>query len=122
MTVVHVKAGTSGQHRSLRLNHAFHYGMFRFYRDHYAPQRNPLRQRRGLLRDRGQARERRGPQRDRRLALTLLLVRLSAAPIRSTVDGWVPKIALDQPGGSGSERFVRASCDLQVDQRLRDRR
>jgi GT2 family glycosyltransferase len=42
VTVVHVKAGTSGKHRSLRLNYAFHYGMFRFYRDHYAPQRNPL--------------------------------------------------------------------------------
>ena len=36
VTVIHVKAGTSGEHRSLRLNRAFHYGMFRFYRDHYA--------------------------------------------------------------------------------------
>jgi GT2 family glycosyltransferase len=34
--VYHVKAGTSGKHRSLRLNYAFHYGMFRFYRTHYA--------------------------------------------------------------------------------------
>ena len=42
VTVIHVKAGTSGEHRSLRLNHAFHYGMFRFYRDHYAAERNPL--------------------------------------------------------------------------------
>jgi GT2 family glycosyltransferase len=42
VTVVHIKAGTSGKHRSLRLNYAFHYGMFRFYRDHYAAQRNPL--------------------------------------------------------------------------------
>ena len=42
MTVVHTKAGTSGEHRSLRLNRAFHYGMFRFYRDHYAPRRGPL--------------------------------------------------------------------------------
>jgi GT2 family glycosyltransferase len=41
-TVIHVKAGTSGKHRSLRLNRAFHYGMFRFYRDHYAPHRNPF--------------------------------------------------------------------------------
>ena len=41
-TVIHVKAGTSGEHRSLRLNRAFHYGMFRFYRDHYAPHRNPF--------------------------------------------------------------------------------
>jgi N-acetylglucosaminyl-diphospho-decaprenol L-rhamnosyltransferase len=38
-SVVHVKAGTSGPHRSLRLNWAFHRGMFRFYRLHYAPQR-----------------------------------------------------------------------------------
>ena len=42
VTVIHVKAGTSGQHRSLRLNYAFHYGMYRFYRDHYAAARNPL--------------------------------------------------------------------------------
>lgn len=42
VTVIHVKAGTSGKRRSLRLNRAFHYGMFRFYRDHYAPSRNPL--------------------------------------------------------------------------------
>ena len=36
VTVVHVKAGTSGPIRSARLNYAFHYGMFRFYRKHYA--------------------------------------------------------------------------------------
>ncbi len=42
VTVIHVKAGTSGEHRSLRLNYAFHYGMFRFYRDHYAGLNNPL--------------------------------------------------------------------------------
>lgn len=41
-TVVHVKAGTSGRRRSWRLNRAFHYGMYRFYRDHYAAMRNPL--------------------------------------------------------------------------------
>jgi GT2 family glycosyltransferase len=41
-TVVHVKAGTSGPIRNARLNRAFHYGMYRFYRKHYAPQRNPL--------------------------------------------------------------------------------
>ncbi len=41
-TVVHVKAGTSGTIRSPRLNYAFHYGMYRFYRDHYAPRRSPL--------------------------------------------------------------------------------
>jgi N-acetylglucosaminyl-diphospho-decaprenol L-rhamnosyltransferase len=40
--VIHIKAGTSGKHRSPRLNYAFHYGMFRFYRDHYAPHRTPL--------------------------------------------------------------------------------
>ena len=42
VTVAHIKAGTSGRHRSLRLTYAFHYGMYRFYRDHYAPDRNPL--------------------------------------------------------------------------------
>jgi len=36
VTVTHVKAGTSGKHRRPRLNYAFHYGMFRFYRRHYA--------------------------------------------------------------------------------------
>jgi N-acetylglucosaminyl-diphospho-decaprenol L-rhamnosyltransferase len=41
-TVFHVKAGTSGEVRDLRLNRAFHYGMYRFYRKHYAPERNPL--------------------------------------------------------------------------------
>jgi N-acetylglucosaminyl-diphospho-decaprenol L-rhamnosyltransferase len=35
-TVIHVKAGTSGKHRTWRLNYAFHYGMYRFYRAHYA--------------------------------------------------------------------------------------
>lgn len=39
VTVTHVKAGTSGRHRGLRLNYAFHYGMFRFYRKHYAASR-----------------------------------------------------------------------------------
>lgn len=41
-TVLHVKAGTSGEHRNLRLTYAFHYGMYRFYKDHYATHRNPL--------------------------------------------------------------------------------
>jgi GT2 family glycosyltransferase len=36
---LHVKHGTSGSVRSPRLVWAFHYGMFRFYRSHYAPQR-----------------------------------------------------------------------------------
>jgi GT2 family glycosyltransferase len=35
-TVVHMKAGTSGKLRRPRLNYAFHYGMLRFYRKHYA--------------------------------------------------------------------------------------
>jgi GT2 family glycosyltransferase len=39
-TAVHVKHGTTGEHRSLRLNYAFHYGMYRFYRKHYAPLRS----------------------------------------------------------------------------------
>ena len=42
VTVMHVKAGTSGTMRSFRLNRAFHYGMYRFYRKHYAPDHNPL--------------------------------------------------------------------------------
>ncbi len=42
VTVTHIKAGTSGSHRSLRLTYAFHYGMFRFYRSHYAADRNPV--------------------------------------------------------------------------------
>jgi GT2 family glycosyltransferase len=37
---LHVKHGTSGSVRSPRLVWAFHYGMFRFYRSHYAPQRS----------------------------------------------------------------------------------
>jgi GT2 family glycosyltransferase len=41
-TVVHVKAGSSGPVRSPKLNYAFHFGMFRFYRKHYAPTRNRL--------------------------------------------------------------------------------
>jgi GT2 family glycosyltransferase len=42
VTVVHVKAGTSGKYRSPRLNYAFHYGMLRFYRKHYARRHSPL--------------------------------------------------------------------------------
>jgi GT2 family glycosyltransferase len=41
-TVIHVKAGTTGPNRGPRLNYAFHYGMFRFYRKHYARQRSRL--------------------------------------------------------------------------------
>jgi GT2 family glycosyltransferase len=39
---VHIKAGTSGHHRGLRLNYAFHYGMYRYYRAHLASQRGPV--------------------------------------------------------------------------------
>ena len=39
--VVHVKA-PSGRYRTPRVNLAFHYGMLRFYRKHYARTRNPL--------------------------------------------------------------------------------
>jgi hypothetical protein len=42
VTVRHVKAGTTGPIRSLRLDYAFHYGMHRFYRKFYGPTRNPL--------------------------------------------------------------------------------
>ncbi len=39
VAVTHIKAGTSGKHRAPRLNYAFHYGMLRFYRKHYARDR-----------------------------------------------------------------------------------
>ena len=39
VTVTHVKGGASGRHRRLRVNRAFHYGMYRFYRRYYAPGR-----------------------------------------------------------------------------------
>jgi hypothetical protein len=39
---VHIKAGTSGHHRRLRLNYAFHYGMYRYYRVHLASERSSL--------------------------------------------------------------------------------
>jgi GT2 family glycosyltransferase len=42
VTVRHLKAQSSGEHRSLRLNYAFHYGMLRFYRSHYAAERSPV--------------------------------------------------------------------------------
>jgi GT2 family glycosyltransferase len=41
-TVVHLKAGTTGRYRNPRLNYAFHYGMYRFYRKHYAARRRRL--------------------------------------------------------------------------------
>lgn len=40
VAVTHVKAGTTGKHRSARLTYAFHYGMYRFYRKFYAPRRS----------------------------------------------------------------------------------
>jgi GT2 family glycosyltransferase len=41
-TVVHVKGGSTADGRSPRLTWAFHRGMYRFYRKHYAPQRSWL--------------------------------------------------------------------------------
>src|SRR5262249_42973685 len=41
-TVLHIKGGTTGGERSVRLNWAFHPGMGRFYRAHYAPRRSWL--------------------------------------------------------------------------------
>ena len=55
VSALHVKAGTTGGTRSPRLVYAFHYGMFRFYRKHYANNRlltNVV----VLCRHRGQAR------------------------------------------------------------------
>ena len=40
--VIHEKAGSSGPIRGPRLNYAFHYGMYRFYRKHYARDRFAL--------------------------------------------------------------------------------
>jgi GT2 family glycosyltransferase len=40
--VFHAKGGSSGKHRTARLNYAFHYGMLRFYRKHYAQHRSGL--------------------------------------------------------------------------------
>ena len=42
VTATHVKGATSGRHRRWRQNRAFHYGMYRFYRKFYAPERPPL--------------------------------------------------------------------------------
>jgi N-acetylglucosaminyl-diphospho-decaprenol L-rhamnosyltransferase len=39
-TVMHVKGGTIGGERSVRLNWAFHRGMYRFYSKHYAAERS----------------------------------------------------------------------------------
>jgi GT2 family glycosyltransferase len=42
VAVTHVKGGTSGRDRTPRVNGAFHYGMYRFYRLHYAGSRSTL--------------------------------------------------------------------------------
>ena len=42
VTVTHVKGGTTGGRRDVRLTYAFHRGMLRFYRNHYAPHRSVL--------------------------------------------------------------------------------
>jgi N-acetylglucosaminyl-diphospho-decaprenol L-rhamnosyltransferase len=42
VTVMHTKWASSGRYRSLNLNKAFHYGMFRFYRKHYAKRKPRL--------------------------------------------------------------------------------
>jgi hypothetical protein len=42
VAATHVKGGTSGRNRTLRVNGAFHYGMYRFYRLHYAASRPKL--------------------------------------------------------------------------------
>jgi len=40
VTVIHHKGGSAGPVRSPRLDYAFHYGMYRFYRKHYASRRS----------------------------------------------------------------------------------
>ena len=42
VSAFHLKGGSAGPVRSPRLAYAFHYGMYRFYRANYAPDRNPL--------------------------------------------------------------------------------
>jgi N-acetylglucosaminyl-diphospho-decaprenol L-rhamnosyltransferase len=42
VAVTHVKGGSSGRSRTLRVNRAFHYGMYRFYRQHYASSHSPV--------------------------------------------------------------------------------
>jgi GT2 family glycosyltransferase len=42
VSATHVKGGTSGRRRTPRVNYAFHHGMYRFYRRHYAPSRPRL--------------------------------------------------------------------------------
>ncbi len=42
VTAIHVKGATAGPYRAPHLNYAFHYGMLRFYRKHYAATRSPV--------------------------------------------------------------------------------
>jgi len=39
---VHSKGASAGKFRNSRLNYAFHYGMLRFYKKHYARTRSPI--------------------------------------------------------------------------------
>ena len=106
VTVIHVKAGTSGEHRSLRLNCAFHYGMFRFYRDHYAARAQPAAQPRGLRRDRGQVRVRGArATRDRRSAQRRSRSERGADPLDRRRVGGEQRLV---PGRAGRGR--RGSC------------
>jgi GT2 family glycosyltransferase len=40
--VIHLKSASVGEHRSLRLNFAFHKSIWLFYKKHHAPHRSPL--------------------------------------------------------------------------------
>lgn len=40
--VLHIKSASVGDHRSLRLNYAFHRSIWLFYAKHHAPRRSPL--------------------------------------------------------------------------------
>jgi GT2 family glycosyltransferase len=40
--ITHVKGASAGDHRSLRLNYAFHRSFWLFYAKHHAPQRSPF--------------------------------------------------------------------------------
>ena len=42
VAILHTKGGTTGRRRCVKLNYAFHYGMYRFYRKFYAGNRSPL--------------------------------------------------------------------------------
>lgn len=42
VSAFHLKGGSAGPVRSARLDYAFHYGMYRFYRAHYAHGHDPL--------------------------------------------------------------------------------